>query len=101
MSPLPPPVKLSILRDIGFAEWDPIGVQDENGDWEGSDAADEYDRYLLHVAVSLQRGEPETNLVDYLVWVETEHMGIGVNATAEPRAVTTVEAIKDYVQSLA
>jgi hypothetical protein len=100
MSPLPPPVKLSILRDIGFAEWDPIGCQDENGGWEGSNAADEYDRYLLHVAVNLQRGEPETNLIDYLVWVETEHMGIGANTTAHPRAARTVGAIRGYVQDL-
>lgn len=100
MPPLPPPVKLSILRDIGWTEWDPIGLKAIEGGWEGSDAADEYDDYLLHVAVRLQLGEPDVDLIDYLVGVEMEHMGLSPNPTTRPRAVTTVRAINEYVRGL-
>jgi hypothetical protein len=100
MPPLSPPVKLSILRDIGWTEWDPIGLRDVDGGWEGSNAADEYDDYLLHVAVRLQRGEPDVDLIDYLVDVETEHMGLSLNPTTRPRAESAVRAINEYVQSL-
>ena len=84
-----PPVKLSILRDIGWREWDPIGLRTSDGGWEGSAAADEYDSYLLHLAGRLQKGEPDGPLVDYLVHVETEHMGLTPTPSARPRAGAT------------
>lgn len=101
MPSLPPPAKLSILRDIGWGQWDPIGLQVLEGGWQGSDASDEYDVYLLHVAVQLQHGEPEANLIEYLVFIETEHMGMGLGPKARTRAIATVEAIGKYVRSLA
>lgn len=94
------PVKLSVLRDIGWSEWDPIGLRELDGGWEGSNAADEYDGYLLNVAGRLQRGEPDSDLVDYLVEIETDHMGAGLTPTARPRASATVKAIREYVRSL-
>jgi hypothetical protein len=95
-----PSVKLSVLRDIGWSEWDPIGLRTLEGGWQGSSAADEYDQYLLHVAGRLQRGEADGGLVDYLVDIETDHMGSSPSPTAQPRAVATVKAIREYVQSL-
>lgn len=64
------------------------------------DAADEYDRYLLHVAVRLQRGEPDDALIDYLLEVETNHIGMDVGATTRERAAATVTAIRAHVESL-
>jgi hypothetical protein len=95
-----PLVKLSVLRDIGWSEWDPIGLQTLEGGWQGSNAANEYDQYLLHVAGSLQRGEPDGGLVDYLVDIEIDHMGSSPSPTARSRAAATVSAIREYVQSL-
>jgi hypothetical protein len=97
--PSHPPVKLSILRDIGWREWDPIGLSTLGG-WEGSSAADEYDRYLLHLAARLQKGEPDEPMVDYLVRIETEHMGLSLSPSSRSRAVATVAAVREYVGSL-
>lgn len=96
-----PPVKLSALRDIGWREWDPIGLRTLEGGWEDSSAADEYDSYLLHVAARLQNGEAEGPLVDYLVEVETDHMGLTSDASTRPRAVATVASVREYVRHLA
>lgn len=96
-----PPVKLSILRDIGWREWDPIGLQTLEGSWEGSAAADEYDGYLLHLAARLQKGEPDGPLVDYLVQIETKNMGSTPRPSTRPRASATVAAVREYVSSLA
>jgi hypothetical protein len=90
------PVKLSVLRDIGWREWDPIGLR---GSQEG-DAADEYDGYLLHVAARLQNGEADGPLIEYLVTTERDHMGLGQTATAHTRAAATVAAIRQYVRDL-
>jgi hypothetical protein len=90
-----PPVKLSILRDIGWREWDPIGLSTLEGGWEGSSAADEYDQYLVHLAARLQRGEPDGPLIDYLVRIETEHMGLSPSPDTHLRASATVAAVRE------
>lgn len=95
-----PPVKLSVLRDIGWREWDPIGLSTLEDGWEGSSAADEYDGYLLHLAARLQKGELDERMVDYLVGIETEHMGISLSSSTRSRAVATVAAVREYVGSL-
>ena len=91
-----PPVKLSVLRKIGWREWDPIGLC---GSHEGG-IADEYDSYLLNVAARLQNGEADGRIVDYLVGIESEHMGLGLTPTAHSRAVATVDAIREYLRDL-
>ena len=93
-----PPVQLSALRDIGWSKWDPIGLSFDGG-WHDSNAADD-DAYLLHVVQCLQNGEPDSSVADYLVGVETDHMGISLTSTARPRAVTTVAAIREYAASI-
>ena len=99
--PSRPPVKLSVLRDIGWKHWDPVGLNGAEGGWQRSDAADEYDRYMLRVAGGLQSGEPAGALVDYLVGIETGYMGLTGTPTARTRAAATVGAIREYVESLA
>jgi hypothetical protein len=95
-----PPLKLSILRDIGWSKWDPIGLQNIEGGWEGSSAADEYDCYLLHVASSLRNGHEVHELARYLIDIEIEHMGLSPSATTQSRAVATVQGIREYVDGL-
>ena len=51
-----PPFKLSSLRDIGWNEWDPIGLLAAGEVWNQKPFADEYDTYLLEVAGDLRRG---------------------------------------------
>ena len=95
-----PAVKLSVLRDIGWGQWDPIGLNEIEGGWQGSNAANEYDGYLLHVAAALQCGEQDSALVDYLIDIETRHMGASSAPSTETRAEATVDAIRRYMESI-
>lgn len=95
-----PSVKLSVVRDIGWDLWDPIRLNGCVGGWRRSNAADEYDRYLMRVASSLQRGEPDEALVDYLVSIETGHMGLTDTKTARSRAEATVAAIREQMEDI-
>jgi hypothetical protein len=52
------------------------------------------------VAGSLQRGEPDDALVDYLVGIETGHMGLADTAGARARAEATVAAIRAQVEGI-
>ena len=93
-------MKLSVLRDIGWDQWDPIRLNGSEGGWRRSNAGDEYDRYLMRVAGRLQRGEPDDVLVDYLVSIETEHMGLADTAGARARAEATVAVIREQVEGI-
>ena len=95
-----PSVKLSVLRDIGWDHWDPIRLNGSEGGWRRSNAADEYDRYLLRVVDRLRRGEPDGVLINYLVNIETGHMGLADIATARSRAEATVAAIREQVKGI-
>jgi hypothetical protein len=95
-----PSVKLSVLRDIGWDHWDPIRLSGSEGGWRRSNAADEYDRYLQRVAESLQRGGSHEDLVNYLVGIETAHMGLALTPSARSRAEATVAAIREQVEGL-
>jgi len=95
-----PFVKLSVLRDIGWDRWDPIRLNGSEGGWRRSSAADEYDRYLLRVADRLQNGEADNDVVDYLVSIETGHMGLTDTPAARTRAEATVAAIRAHVEGI-
>jgi hypothetical protein len=95
-----PRVKLSKLRDIGWNLWDPIGLLRSNGPFSGrwSDEAnqgfaDEYDRYLISAAYQLRQGEPCNQVVNYLVHIESDYMGLGEHHTSRERAEAVVAAI--------
>lgn len=95
-----PRVQLSKLRDIGWRLWDPIGLLSSDGtsheDWEDDDCqgfADEYDRYLVFAASQLKRGEQPDQVVQYLVEIEANHMGLGEGPTSRDRAKAVVTAI--------
>jgi hypothetical protein len=84
-----PPLKLSALRDIGWEEWDPIRLNGSEGGWRRSEAADEYDRYMLRVVDGLRNGECGEPLIDYLVAIETRHMGLTETPATRTRAWAT------------
>jgi len=57
------------IRQVLLGEWDPIGVA------HIPQAQDEYDGYISQIYGMLIRREPKYKLVDFLWWVETDHMG--------------------------
>jgi len=91
-----PTFQLSSLREIGWAKWDPIGVGGPDHGWP----ADEYDTYLLQAAGQLWNGQSEEEVADYLVKIETEHMGLEAVSGIRPRALDVVRAIGHYVETL-
>ena len=92
-------IKLSRLREIGWALWDPIGLRKiSGGEWqEGGACADEYDSYLLQVVGKLRSGMSPDDAAAYLEEIETDYMGLGRSVTTGNRAKATVAAINDYL----
>lgn len=91
-----PRVRLSKLRDIGWTLWDPIGLLPSGSRWDDPahrSFASEYDTYLIAAASQLRRGEQRDEVVQFLVGVETDRMGLGESAGAHARAVAVVDAI--------
>lgn len=100
MAPHQPRVKMSRLRDIGWNLWDPIGLLGNGsrrpGKWDSPDNAgfaDEYDRYLRSAAFQLREGIPAEKVVNYLIEIETEYMGLGMGPSTRKRAEAVVAAI--------
>ena len=58
------------IRDVLLKEWDPIGVQ------AIPEAQDEYDGYVPTVYSMLIARKPINEVFEYLLWLETEHMGL-------------------------
>lgn len=96
-----PKIQLSRIRQIGWDQWDPIGIRSFGTDGWKEGAADEYDAYLLQVVSRLHRGEPIESAVSYLDQIASEHMGLGPLTDEGHRAsVATVEAILTYLKTL-
>lgn len=92
----PPKINLSRLRDIGWSLWDPIGLLKPGQRWEADENqsfADEYDAYLIEAAGQVRRDLSEADVVNYLVTVEADHMGLGTQPGAYERARSVVAAI--------
>ena len=94
------PFKLSRLRDIGWEQWDPIGLLGDGEAWEGTSFADEYDTYLLRAASMLRHGQSDQDVAAYLSSIETEHMGLsGIGSTSSSeRCLPVVVALRRYVE---
>lgn len=88
---------IAALREIGWREWDPIGIREMNDDAWQNGAADEYDSYLIEVADGLLSGWSADQAIDYLVSIERDHMALGEHPTARERAATTVDAIAAHI----
>ncbi|MCB2050643.1 MAG: hypothetical protein KDE63_04360 [Novosphingobium sp.] len=90
-----PTFKLSRLREIGWSQWDPIGIDDLEDRPD-----DEYDTYLMQAAARLWRGVGAEDVAAYLVDIEAHYMGLGSSDHAQSRANKTVIAINDYISEL-
>ena len=88
-----PKIRLSRLRDIGWKHWDPIGLLDDGLKWGDVSYADEYDSYLIRAAGMLRRKASREEVVEYLVSIEAEHMGMGISNFTRISAEKTVDAI--------
>lgn len=84
-------LQIEALREIGWSVWDPLNLQSIG--WREQGGENEYDRYLLHAAEMLSRGCPDFEVIEYLILVETDHMGMVGSDTASARSKMTVEAI--------
>lgn len=63
--------QLSIrVREVLLKKWDPIGIQ------AFSEAQNEYDSYVPELCELLMRRATVNEIVTYLWWLETEHMGL-------------------------
>ena len=66
--------------------------------WRGP-AADEYDTYRLHAARLLKQAVPDVDVVAYLDWVASEHMGLGpITDEGHAASTRTVKTISDYLR---
>ena len=88
-----PKLKMSRLREIGWAEWNPIGLN------RSESADDEYDSYLLQAAGRLWNGESEEAVASYLGDIEANQMGLGHGLGIKLRALSTAKAVHEYVNS--
>lgn len=91
--------ELAALRQIGWDYWDPIGIRGFNDDdWRGP-AADEYDRYMLHVCQQLRNGVLEEQAIAYLDQIASDHMGLGpITREGHAASAQTVTAIAEYLR---
>ena len=75
-----PAVKLSVLREIGWTCWDPIGLKVIDTDWPD----DEYDSYLMVAFGMMQSGKSIEDVAAYLTKMASENMGLSnVDGAAE------------------
>ena len=88
-----PKVRLSRLREIGWSVWDPIGLLDEGVSWESQTYADEYDSYLVRAAGMIRRLEPKEDVIDYLVSIVIDYMGMPSHPDVRIRAEKVVQLI--------
>ena len=89
-------VKLSKLRDLGWTLWDPIGLLPSAKSWDdvdNSSFAGEYDSYLISAASQLVGGALPEDVIEYLVQIETEYMGLGEDPSTKLRATSLVGAM--------
>jgi len=63
--------ELEKLKALLWEEWDPIGLNDTDC------PRDEYDSYALRLYSMLKSNASRDEVLNYLVWVRTEYIGIG------------------------
>jgi len=79
------------IREVLMREWDPIGVSDI------PEAADEYDSYICAVHGLLIHREPLYKMIDFLWWVETQHMGLAGNRRRTEQAAERLLRLPDEI----
>jgi len=61
------------IKTVLIQDWDPIGVQEIPG------AQGEYDSYVHQIYLMLISRKPMNDVLEYLLWLEREHMGLTVD----------------------
>ncbi len=74
--------------------WDPIGVS--TSAW----ARDEYQSYLPHVFTSVMQASSRTELRDYLIRIESEHMGLGKRLGMKKRVDGFVDLLYELKEAI-
>jgi hypothetical protein len=75
------------IRHVLVETWDPIGL--------GWESPDEYDAYLGDIYELLLTRAPEEKVVEYLLWVTTERMGL---TQSEIRIARTNAAVQELMR---
>jgi hypothetical protein len=76
-----------------FYIWDPIGIS--TSAW----GRDEYQSYLPHVFTCIMETTPRAELRDYLIQIETEHMGLGMRDGITKRVESFVDLLFDLKEA--
>lgn len=74
--------------------WDPIGIS--TSAW----ARDEYQSYLPQVFAHVMQLSPRSELRDYLIRIEAEHMGLGTRLGMKKRVEDFVDLLFDLKESI-
>lgn len=85
-----PPRELAFYKrcdEVLHYLWDPIGIAGSPG------ARDEYDAYLPQVFKLVVEGVPREQLVEYLLSIESERMGL---APKRPGAENAVDSLLEW-----
>ena len=84
--------KLEKIKQLLWKVWDPIGVSEFDG-W----LSDEYDSYAVHIFSMLNDGASVQELTAYLLWAETENMGLSPSNLHEPVAESAKQIFEGEV----
>ena len=79
--------ELEKLKVLLWEEWDPIGVNDGDGDWPDN----EYDNYAPQLLTLVEAGKSKVEIEAYLTGVETEYMGLGPSGRSGPVAERAIQ----------
>ncbi len=82
------------IDEILFYIWDPIGIS--RSDW----ARDEYQAYLPKVFGMIMEKRPTSDIVDYLVKIEADHMGLDRKPGIEKRTEEVAILLQEVRESL-
>ena len=83
--------KLEQMKRLLWEAWDPIGVNAHGPEGEYDGPEDEYDSYAFRVFVMLNEGKGQTEIAEYLRWIETEHMGLNGSGRESDIAQKAIE----------
>ena len=93
-------VDIDRLREIGWSQWDPIGLLGVTGSWRGQPYEDEYDRYLYRAAQMLKNNCSVEEVADYLFVIQSQAMQIGpkeIDGTIRAKLIGVAQAISEVV----
>jgi hypothetical protein len=89
-------VELNKLREIGWTLWDPIGLLGQSDAWNEKPFADEYDGYLLQALGKLRNGHSIFDIVEFIVSIEIETMGLNEHPSQKGTAQKVAMALALY-----